>query len=116
LQCTIEQKGYAILYFRAVGALLGFYDFDEARTRQINHDKAARRLQDRVNLVKKGHPLTERQELITDLIKKSKTNGQIGQMLGYSESLIRQETIIIYQKLGIEGRRELIQNKDSDQP
>jgi len=116
LQCTIEQKGYATLYFRVVGALLGFYDFDEARTRQINHDKAARRLQDRVNLVKKGHPLTERQELITDLIKKSKTNSQIGHMLGYSESLIRQETIIIYQKLGVEGRRELIQSKDSDQP
>jgi len=30
--------------------------------------------------------------------------------------LIRQETIIIYQKLGVEGRRELIQSKVSDQP
>ncbi len=110
LQCTIEQKEYALLYFRVVGALLSFYDFEEAKTRQIARDKTTSRLQDRSNLVKKGQPLTERQELIVGLIKNSKTNGQIAQMLGYSESLIRQETIIIYRKLGIEGRRELLRN------
>jgi DNA-binding CsgD family transcriptional regulator len=110
LQCSIEQEEYALLYFRLVGALLSFYDFEEARTRQIARDKTTSRLQGRSHLVKKGQPLTERQELIVDLIKKSKTNVQIAEMLGYSESLIRQETIIIYQKLGIEGRRELLRN------
>jgi DNA-binding CsgD family transcriptional regulator len=110
LQCSIEQKEYALLYFRVVGAVLSFYDFDKAKTKQTARDKTTSLLQDRSNLVKKGQPLTERQELIVDLIKKSKTNVQIAQMLGYSESLIRQETIIIYQKLGIEGRRELLRN------
>jgi hypothetical protein len=27
--------------------------------------------------------------------------------MGYSESLIRQETMVIYRKLGIEGRRDI---------
>jgi DNA-binding CsgD family transcriptional regulator len=116
LQCTIEEPEHALLYFRAVCALLGFYNFEEVRARQLTRERVKNQLQNARVFASKGSPLTERQELITDLIKKSKTNGQIGQMLGYSESLIRQETIIIYQKLGIEGRRELIQNKDSDQP
>ncbi len=52
--------------------------------------------------------LTPRQELIVRLIKESKTNQAIALELGYSESLIRQETIIIYRKLGIQGRKDLI--------
>jgi len=82
----------------------------------LTRERVKNQLQNARVVASKGSPLTERQELITDLIKKSKTNGQIGHMLGYSESLIRQETIIIYQKLGVEGRRELIQSKVSDQP
>jgi len=30
--------------------------------------------------------------------------------MGYSESLIRQETIVIYQKLGIDGRKDISRN------
>jgi DNA-binding CsgD family transcriptional regulator len=51
--------------------------------------------------------LTERQALIVELIKNDKTNGDIARELGYSESLIRQETIVIYRKLGISGRQDL---------
>ncbi|MFM8844042.1 MAG: hypothetical protein ACKOFJ_07470 [Actinomycetota bacterium] len=32
----------------------------------------------------------------------------IARRMGYSESLIRQETIVIYRKLGVDGRRELV--------
>ena len=116
LQCTIEEPEYALFYFRVVCALLGFYNFEEVRAKQLTRKRVKNQLQNARVFASKGSPLTERQELITDLIKKSKTNGQIGHMLGYSESLIRQETIIIYQKLGVEGRRELIQSKVSDQP
>ena len=55
-----------------------------------------------------GEKLTERQELILTLIKGGKTNITIANQMGYSESLIRQETMVIYQKLGIDGRRELM--------
>jgi DNA-binding CsgD family transcriptional regulator len=57
-----------------------------------------------------GEKLTERQSLILDLIKEGKTNIAIADRLGYSESLIRQETMVIYQKLGVDGRREITRN------
>jgi DNA-binding CsgD family transcriptional regulator len=60
----------------------------------------------------KAHPeatqehLTERQEVILRLISEGRTNADIAQLLGYSESLIRQETIRIYAHLGCDGRQE----------
>lgn len=57
-----------------------------------------------------GDKLTARQEDILELIKQGFTNVSIANQIGYSESLIRQETILIYQKLGISGRRDLLQN------
>ncbi len=50
--------------------------------------------------------LTERQEVILKLISEGRTNGDIAQILGYSESLIRQETIKIYAVLKCNGRQE----------
>ena len=50
--------------------------------------------------------LTERQEVILRLIAEGRTNGDIAEVLGYSESLIRQETIRIYAFLGCNGRQE----------
>lgn len=54
-------------------------------------------------------PLTERQNLILKLIAEGRTNAAIADVLGYSESLIRQETIKIYAKLGCSGRNEASQ-------
>ena len=50
--------------------------------------------------------LTERQHVIMRLISESRTNLVISELLGYSESTIRQETIKIYAKLGCTGRKE----------
>ncbi|NDI24790.1 MAG: hypothetical protein EBY87_04585, partial [Actinobacteria bacterium] len=47
------------------------------------------------------------QFLILELIKENLTNADIATNLGYSESTIRQETIVIYRKLGINGRKDL---------
>ena len=55
----------------------------------------------------KNSELTERQNLILKMIKSGSTNQEIASRMGYSESLIRQETIIIYRKLGISGRRDI---------
>lgn len=62
---------------------------------------------------KENTKLTSRQETILEMIKESLTNASIAVELGFSESLIRQETILIYRKLGVAGRRELI-NKAVD--
>jgi DNA-binding CsgD family transcriptional regulator len=61
----------------------------------------------RSKVIRLGDDLTERQKLILELIKSGMTNVSIADKMGYSESLIRQETIVIYQKLGINGRRDL---------
>lgn len=50
--------------------------------------------------------LSERQELILKLIAEGRTNSDIADILGYSESLIRQETIRIYSSLGCNGRAQ----------
>lgn len=52
-------------------------------------------------------PLSERQELILKLMKEGEINKTIATRMGYSESLIRQETIAIYRKLEIGGRKGL---------
>ncbi len=55
--------------------------------------------------------LTERESQIEEFIKQGLTNAQIADKLGYSESLIRQETVSIYRKLGVSGRKELLIEK-----
>ena len=50
--------------------------------------------------------LSERQQVILRLISENRTNLVIGELLGYSESTIRQETISIFAKLNCTGRKE----------
>jgi DNA-binding NarL/FixJ family response regulator len=55
----------------------------------------------------KDRPLTKRQRTIMALIQEGLTNSQIAGEIGYSESLVRQESVLIYAKLGIRGRVDL---------
>lgn len=89
-------------YFNALRAILQLYLNTKGRTLQLLND-ARKPTKDEVAGVK----LTERQELILVLIEDGHTNLAIAEKLGYSESLIRQESIAIYRKLGILGRRDL---------
>ena len=52
-------------------------------------------------------PLTSRQWAIHEAMLRGLPNGAIAKELSYSESLIRQETMRIYSKLGIRGRKDL---------
>ena len=54
-----------------------------------------------------GKPLTIRQSEILDLMQSGKTNEEIANMIGFSSSLVKQETMLIFSKLGISGRRDL---------
>jgi DNA-binding CsgD family transcriptional regulator len=56
----------------------------------------------------KAMVLTEREERILTLIREGRTNLEIAEEMAYSESLIRQLTVVIYRKLGVSGRKELI--------
>jgi DNA-binding CsgD family transcriptional regulator len=54
--------------------------------------------------------LTTRQLLIRKLIEKGHTNSEIADQIGYSESLVRHETMEIYAVLNVSGRKELLDN------
>ncbi len=50
--------------------------------------------------------LTERQILILKMMSEERTNQNISELLGYSESTIRQETVKIFSNLNCNGREE----------
>jgi DNA-binding NarL/FixJ family response regulator len=52
-------------------------------------------------------PLSDRQLVIAGLLERGFNNSQIGLEIGYSESLIRQETVAIYRKLQVTGRKAM---------
>lgn len=54
--------------------------------------------------------LTPRQWTILKAIQNGRTNSDIAQELEFSESLVRQETVQIYRKLGVNGRREIMES------
>jgi DNA-binding CsgD family transcriptional regulator len=54
-----------------------------------------------------GKPLTSRQTEILKLMKLGMTNEEIADKIGYSGSLVKQETMLIFSKLGISGRKDL---------
>lgn len=54
-----------------------------------------------------GKPLTARQNVILELMQQGRTNEEIAEKIGYSASLVKQETMLIFSKLGVSGRRDL---------
>lgn len=59
--------------------------------------------------------LIARQNTILEGIRRGHTNSTIALDIGYSESLIRQETIDIFKKLGVSGRKALISKFADDE-
>lgn len=52
--------------------------------------------------------LSDRQMLVLQGIRNGKTNRAIAEDLGFSESTIRQETLRIYQALGVNSRTDAV--------
>ena len=86
-------------YLKCLQSVLGFFEINQANSH------LSRRFRDPT---KNQEQLSVRQEKILALIRQNKTNSQIANAIGFSESLVKQETMIIYRKLGVEGRNELI--------
>lgn len=89
------------LFFTAIGSLLGLY----ASRMPTKFIEEAIKVKEKINL--EPAPLTDRQLVIAGLLERGFTNAQIGFEIGYSESLVRQETVSIYKKLNVTGREAM---------
>lgn len=93
LESTLE-----FLYFlKSIGNLLALHLEEVSQVRK-----------DKYGVPEEVKTLTVRQEIIKTFLGKGFTNAHIAQEIGYSESLVRQETIAIYAALHISGRTEII--------
>lgn len=109
LQVRLSQNYSEKLYFEAIATLLSFYREECSKpgmqiAGQINLEfsKKSPQLEEL-----KNRPLTGRQRTILAHIQEGLTNSQIAREIGYSESLVRQESILIYAKMGVRGRVDL---------
>lgn len=85
----------------AVGSLLGLYA--SRLPTELLHE--AIKVKEKILLEKV--PLTDRQLVIAGMLERGFNNSQIGLEIGYSESLVRQETVSIYKKLNVTGREAM---------
>jgi DNA-binding CsgD family transcriptional regulator len=91
------------LLLKTVGAITIYhYSRNQDRYENGNHSPRAKS-------AKKSGVLTERQTTIMKMMEKGLSNPTIAEQIGYSESLVRQETMEIYTILNLSGRKELIE-------
>ena len=100
IQPNTEMESFLI----AVGSVFSMYMFSQ-------DSKAHELLRSRGKLTpsdvgRAASELSERQHIILRLISEDQTNLAISELLAYSESTVRQETIKIYAKLECNGRSE----------
>jgi DNA-binding CsgD family transcriptional regulator len=89
------------VFYIAIGSLLGLYSSHLPKPIVL----AAVDVKEEIHLPQL--PLSDRQLVIADLLERGFNNAQIALEIGYSESLIRQETVAIYRKLEVTGRKAL---------
>lgn len=91
-------------FLTAVGGIfsLYFYRFELEAPVEVNSNKGGFENNPKLE----SGALTERQQVILRLISQGKTNRNIAEQLGYSESTVRQETMKIFAKLGCSHRSE----------
>ena len=99
-----DESDELIYFARAVGAMIALH-FQKVPIYDSSRGKKNKKGSRHQNL-----DLTERQKVVHQLMLKGFTNAQIASELGYSESLIRQETIQIFRVLGVSGRKEIIES------
>jgi len=93
------------IFYIAIGSLLGLYSSQLPKALVLT----AVDVKGKIDL---PHiPLSDRQLVIADLLERGFNNAQIALEIGYSESLIRQETVAIYRKLEVTGRKALQLNR-----
>ena len=104
---VIQPNAEIETFLRAAGSVFSMYMFSQdSKTRELlkNQDKHMPS-----HVESTDNKLTERQQVILRLISEDRTNLTISELLGYSESTVRQETIKIFAKLNCTGRKEATQ-------
>ena len=92
-------------FIRAASSLAGlFFKGAEFRVEHFSRKNSPSR-------VRRTGVLTDRQLMIKALMEKGYSNPAIAAEIGYSESLVRQETMAIYSTLNISGRKDLLEGK-----
>jgi hypothetical protein len=93
-------------FLKTIGHVLSLHLYKDSN---LSEKQIAKGLKSNFTNSNPGSPdadLSERQQLILKMISEGRTNSTIGDLLGYSESTVRQETIKIFAKLGCNGREE----------
>ena len=94
-------------FLKSIGNLLSLYMY---RYLDLEPGKRKNSFKHTIETTEISHKkLTERQRIILRMMSEGLTNTGIGEILGYSESTIRQETIRIFAILKCNGRREASQ-------
>jgi DNA-binding CsgD family transcriptional regulator len=94
------------IFLKAIGNVLALHLYREPRISDEKNKFDSNLKATKSNSVPVNIELSERQNLILRLISEGRTNIVIGELLGYSESTVRQETIKIFAKLKCNGREE----------
>ena len=97
----LELTESMIVFYITIGSLLGLY----ASRLPTALVAVALSVKEKIDLPQV--PLSDRQLVIAGLLERGFNNAQIGLEIGYSESLIRQETVAIYRKLQVTGRKAM---------
>lgn len=105
------------LFFRAIGGMLALHhtytttlsDFTEGVRLNIAPSESPNYSPPVMTNERKE--LTSRQKIIMAELLHGDTNATIAESLNFSASLIRQETMEIYRKLGVSGRKELLERE-----
>jgi DNA-binding CsgD family transcriptional regulator len=97
----IELTESMSVFFIAIGSLLGLY------ASRLPHALIEAAIDVKKNIDLPQIPLSDRQLVIAGMLERGFNNAQIGLEIGYSESLIRQETVAIYRKLQVTGRKAM---------
>jgi len=100
----IEVTSQVELFIESIANLLALYLF--LQKKNVDKSQAFDSGMNSSQQSDLGVELTQRQLLILRMISEGRTNVSISEMLKYSESTIRQETIKIFSKLGCDGREE----------
>lgn len=90
-----------LIGFSAIGSLLGLY------ATRLPSELVVEAVRVKEKIALPQVPLTDRQLVIAGMMERGFSNSQIGREIGYSESLIRQETVSIYKKLRVTGREAM---------
>ena len=94
------------LFLESIANILSIYLYPQVSSQLVTRPHLVGQHNSEAQRAELGLELTQRQQLILRMVSEGRTNIAIGDMLKYSESTIRQETIKIFSKLGCDGRDE----------